>query len=144
MARWALRVLAALAIAPVTVPAMAAGGPLTLKSADFKNGAPIPPIHEAHGAGCTGQNVAITLSWGGAPAGTRSFALLMVDPDAPKSFAPRGFVHWVAYNIPASDRMIAPITPYPYTSGTMGAGIVGYFGPCPPVHDKPHHYHITL
>jgi Raf kinase inhibitor-like YbhB/YbcL family protein len=136
--------LAALVITLLTPLAAAAATPFSLTSADFTNGAPIPVVHEAHAAGCTGQNETITLSWSGAPAGTKSFALLMVDPDAPKKVAPTGFTHWVAYNIPSSATGIAPTTSYSYSKGKNGLASVGYLGPCPPKGDKPHHYHITL
>jgi Raf kinase inhibitor-like YbhB/YbcL family protein len=82
------------------------------------------------------------LRWRGVPAGTRSFALQVVDPDAK---VPRpGFVHWVAYNIPPSWRTLGPGSPHIYTNGKNGTGKIGYIGPCPPIGDPPHHYHFTL
>jgi Raf kinase inhibitor-like YbhB/YbcL family protein len=115
-----------------------------LQGADFRAGAALPAVHEGKvpSMGCHGKDVALTLYWSGVPAGTRSFALTMVDPDVTQ--IPGGFVHWVAYNIPAKARTIGPKVRYKYSMGTMGAGVIGYFGPCPPLHAAAHHYHLTL
>lgn len=69
-----------------------------LQSPDFKEGATLPlrHVHSAMGAG--GENISPALQWSGAPAGTKSFVLVMHDPDAPTG---SGFWHWVVYNIPA-------------------------------------------
>lgn len=118
-----------------------AQGRFRLTSEDFVNGAPIPAVHEANGFGCSGQNQPPTLSWAGAPRGTRSFALTVLDPDAP---VPGGFVHWVVYNIPAPRRSLDPASLRGTTQGKNGAGAAGYFGPCPPVGSGLHHYRFTL
>ncbi len=79
---------------------------------------------------CGGQNISPELHWSNAPAKTKSFALIVHDPDAPR---PGGFYHWVVPNIPVSAVM-------------LGAGTdlyKGYYGPCPPP-GKVHHYHMTL
>ena len=77
---------------------MAQGKKLTLTSKSFKNGKPIPAAFTAKG-----ENVSPQLSWKGAPANTKSFAIIMDDPDAPHPrFALFTWVHWVVYNI-ASD-----------------------------------------
>lgn len=77
---------------------------------------------------CGGKNISPELHWAGAPPGTRSFALIVHDPDAPM---PGGFYHWVLYDIPASQSEIE-----------VDAGR-GYRGPCPPP-GKVHHYRFTL
>jgi Raf kinase inhibitor-like YbhB/YbcL family protein len=92
-------------------------------------------------AKCGGANISPELHWSGAPAKTRSFALIVHDPDAP---APGGWYHWVAYNIPAATHALS-------AGQTLAAGQLGrtsfdednYGGPCPPP-GKPHHYHFTL
>ena len=132
--------MAGLAGLMVAVTASAQGG-LQLTSVDFANGAPIPAKHEGNSFGCSGQNLPPTLSWTGMPRRTRSFALTVVDPDAP---APGGFVHWVVYNISASRHSIGPGTLHGTTPGKNGAGATTYFGPCPPTGSGLHHYHFTL
>src|SRR6478736_3980183 len=77
--------------------AMSPGG-LTLSSPAFGAGAAIPVRHT-----CQGGDLSPALAWKGAPDGTKSFALIVDDPDAPDPKAPkRTFVHWVAYDIPGS------------------------------------------
>src|SRR5919199_908503 len=114
----------------------AAGQPFTLRSPDFRNGAPIPAVHA-----CTGRNVAPTLAWAGAPPRTRSFALVVVDPDAPH---PGGWVHWVVYNVPAAWRMLGARSPHAFDEGLTSSGTRGYGGPCPPANGHVHHYVFTL
>ena len=134
--------VAATALGASAVPSRAAT--FTLQGADFMNGGALPTIHEAAAPsiGCSGKNVTLTLRWSGIPMGTRGFALTMIDPDVTQ--IPGGFIHWVAYNIPATARAIGPKVPYTYSKGTMGAGALGYFGLCPPLHAAAHHYHLTL
>ena len=118
-----------------------AGTSLRLTSSDFANGSPIPVAHEGNSFGCTGRNVPPTLSWTGAPKGTRSFVLTMVDPDAPQ---PGGFVHWIVYNIPARRHSIDSRSLHGTSQGQNDSGSTGYVGPCPPSGSGPHHYHFTL
>lgn len=90
---------------------------------------------------CNGGNVSPELHWSGAPAGTRSFALIAHDPDAP---APGGWYHWVAYNIPANTHALAAGASLPQSeSGKTSFDENAYGGPCPPP-GKPHHYNFTL
>lgn len=88
------------------------------------------------------QNLSPPLEWSGAPKGTKEFALLCFDPDAP---LPRGFVHWVVYGIPAtvtklSEGQEANI----YTAGINGTGKPGYMGPYPPNGHGVHHYYFWV
>ena len=70
---------------------------LTLQSPAFP---PIGEIPAAHT--CDGRDVSPALRWSGAPQGTRSFVLIVDDPDAPDPAAPkRTYVHWVLYDLPA-------------------------------------------
>jgi Raf kinase inhibitor-like YbhB/YbcL family protein len=111
-----------------------------LSSPAFNPGAPIPT-----GFSCTAGDHSPELVWSGAPAGTKSFALIVEDPDAPMGT----FVHWVVFNLPASANGMAadaPKTPEladGATQGSNGMGAVGYKGPCPPP-GKTHHYHFEL
>ncbi len=104
-----------------------------------------------NGMGCTGQNLSPSLSWTNAPVGTKSFALMVHDPDAPTGGA--GFWHWVVINIPASATGLAQGvgTPEGRALAAAGArqiptdfGTPGWGGPCPPVGDTPHRYHFTV
>jgi Raf kinase inhibitor-like YbhB/YbcL family protein len=103
--------------------------------------------HVYNGMGCNGQNISPALEWSNAPAGTKSFAVTMYDPDAPTG---SGWWHWVMYNIPASTTgLVAGAgnnrdAPSGSVQGTTDFATKGYGGPCPPVGNKPHHYHITV
>ncbi|HKS90868.1 MAG TPA: YbhB/YbcL family Raf kinase inhibitor-like protein, partial [Tepidiformaceae bacterium] len=110
------------------------GASFTLTSSAFQPGASIPSRFTCDGAGS-----APPLAWSGAPAGTKSFALIADDPDAPDPKAPKvTWVHWVLYDIPASAHSL----PEGVTSQTLPAGTregvngwkkPGYGGPCPPI-----------
>lgn len=118
----------------------------TLTSTDFSEGGTIASA-QVH-TECKGQNVSPALKWSGAPAGTKSFALLVHDPDAPTG---SGWWHWVAYNIPAGTTSLAAgagdskknLMPAGATQGRNDEGTTGYGGPCPPP-GKPHHYNFRL
>src|SRR6266702_4675810 len=120
---------------------------MSLTSTDLKEGATIANEQVFKGFGCTGSNVSPALSWSGAPAGAKSFAVTMYDPDAPTG---SGWWHWVMYNIPAATTALpdgagnGKNAPSGSTQGMTDFGNKGYGGPCPPVGDKPHHYHITV
>ena len=106
---------------------------LALISSAFGANAPIPQQYT-----CEGADVSPPLSWSGAPAATRSYALIVDDPDAPDPRAPRmTWVHWVVYNLPADTHALH--------AGAAGKGLpdgarqglndwkrAGYGGPCPP------------
>jgi len=112
----------------------------SLTSPAFQDGAAIPRAH-AHSRGtCGGENVSLPLRWANAPHGTRSFVLTIVDPDA---HVQGGWVHWVAYDIAGETRALAA-GEQPRHEGVTSFGTPGYGGPCPPVGDPAHHYHITL
>lgn len=94
---------------------------------------------------CEGDDISPELAWSGAPAGTRTFALIVHDPDAPRS---GGFTHWVAFNIPAAVDHIAENAPKhgPIPGGGIqgqnDGGRQGYMGPCPP--SGTHRYYFRL
>jgi Raf kinase inhibitor-like YbhB/YbcL family protein len=107
---------------------------LSLTSSAFQNGGPIPPQYTCDGAGQSPP-----LAWGEPPQGTKSFALVIDDPDAPSGT----YHHWGAYDIPASTRAIAAGQAIG-TQAVNDAGNVVYKGPCPPPGNGPHHYHFKL
>jgi Raf kinase inhibitor-like YbhB/YbcL family protein len=88
---------------------------------------------------CDGENISPALEWSGAPEGTRSFALIVDDPDAPDPANPRmTWVHWVIYNIPATVGSLPEgVKEKDLPKGTL-QGLndwkkTGYGGPCPPI-----------
>jgi Raf kinase inhibitor-like YbhB/YbcL family protein len=88
---------------------------------------------------CEGDDVSPPLDWVEAPAGTKSFVLIVDDPDAPDPQAPkRVFVHWVLYNISAAannlpEAVMADALPPGTRQGLNDWKKAGYGGPCPPV-----------
>ena len=107
---------------------------LSLSSDAFREGQPIPTQYS-----CDGDNESPALSWGEPPAGTKSFALVIDDPDAPSGM----FRHWGAYDIPASTRSIDSGQRVG-TEVDNDGGKPGYTGPCPPKGNGVHHYHFKL
>ncbi len=105
----------------------------TLTSPAFANEAAIPVRNT-----CDGDDLSPALEWNDPPAGTRSFALIVDDPDAPDPAAPkRIWVHWLRYNIPAAVRALGEGAGNEAPSGVLEAltdnGSRGYHGPCPPI-----------
>src|SRR5262249_12697562 len=88
---------------------------------------------------CEGQDVSPALAWTGAPQGTKSFALVMDDPDAPDPRAPKmTWVHWVLYNLPPnaaslSEGVARAALPKGTREGKNDWKRTGYGGPCPPI-----------
>lgn len=118
-----------------------AASKFTLSSTSFKNGATIPDKYIFNSFGCSGGNTSPQLSWKNAPEGTRSFVLMVHDPDAPTG---SGWWHWVVYNIPADTKEIAEGGPVPGVEGNTDFGKPGWGGPCPPQGHGKHHYNFTL
>ena len=109
---------------------------LTITSPAFKNNAPIPMKYT-----CEGQSVNPPLVFGGVPAGAKSLALIVEDPDVPKSLMPSGvFDHWVLWDLPAAAKGIGEGERK--AEGVNGTGMPGYVGPCPP--DRSHRYFFKL
>lgn len=93
---------------------------------------------------CDGEDVSPPLRWSGAPPETKSYVLIVYDPDAPKGT----FYHWLLYNIPANlNSLPEGIPKIPKTEyglqGINDFGTVGYGGPCPPT-GSTHHYVFVL
>ena len=131
-------------------------GPSTafrLTSPGMPDNSKLPPQaagNFAKNPNCTGQNVSPALKWSGAPKGTKSFALMVHDPDAPTGGA--GWWHWVVVNLPADTKELKKGAGAA-AGGELPAGAIqiatdfgapGWGGPCPPAGDKPHHYHFTI
>ena len=96
--------------------------------------------------GCSGKNISPQLSWKGAPAGTKSFAITAYDPDAPTG---SGWWHWLAFNIPpTADEVKTGESNKAMPAGTIESmtsyGSKGFGGACPPKGDKPHRYIFTV
>jgi Raf kinase inhibitor-like YbhB/YbcL family protein len=108
--------------------------PLRLTSSAFEHLGKIPRRYT-----CEGEDVSPPLSWTDAPPGTKSFALIVEDPDAPDPEAPKmTWVHWVLYNLPPETRGLeegVPVDRLP--AGTLEGRNdwkrTGYGGPCPPI-----------
>src|SRR6266540_4507921 len=138
------------ALALVSLPlTVLAAGTFTLESAEVKPGATIAAAQVYKGFGCDGGNASPSLAWKNAPAGTKSFAVTVYDPDAPTG---SGWWHWVVFNIPADSTSLAAGVGGP-ASGKAPKGAVqsrtdfgkpGYGGPCPPKGDKAHRYVFTV
>jgi hypothetical protein len=144
------------ASAPVTPPLILGSlllgvalnvGAFELRSADVRDGARLSEAHVYSGFGCSGDNLSPALSWTRAPAGTRSFALTVFDPDAPTG---SGWWHWIVYDLPSSTTSLprgigqdAGLPP-----GAIEArndfGARSFGGACPPSGDKPHRYVFTI
>ena len=112
-----------------------------LTSPAFDTNATIPRRHT-----CTGEDLSPPFEWDEPPPGTRSFALLCHDPDAPGG----SFRHWAVFDIPPDWRRL-PEGLRPVAAPAEGLrqavndfGRVGYAGPCPPRGHGTHHYHFRL
>ncbi|WP_413291254.1 YbhB/YbcL family Raf kinase inhibitor-like protein [Bdellovibrio sp. HCB337] len=112
-----------------------------LSSPAFKPNTEIPSQYT-----CEGKDISPPLKWNGAPKGTKSFAIVVDDPDAPDPAAPKmTWVHWVIYNIPANVTSLAANAhdlPQEIHEGHNDWKVSGYRGPCPPV--GRHHYHHKI
>jgi hypothetical protein len=118
-----------------------------LTSPDVHQGKSLTANQVYQGFGCKGANLSPALSWSHVPAGTKSLALTVYDPDAPTG---SGWWHWVVYDIPAG------VSQLPGGIGTKSTlpegakqarndfGSRNFGGACPPVGDKPHRYVFTV
>ena len=108
---------------------------LRIKSPAFEGHKRIPDRHTSNG-----ENLAPALEWSGAPDGTKAFAIVVHDPDAPLV---DGYTHWVAYGI-ASDATGLPEGGEGPVQGLNSMGEEGYTGPAPPPGHGPHHYYFWI
>lgn len=113
---------------------------MEIKSAAFQNGADIPRKYT-----CDGADVSPPLRWENAPSGTKGFALIADDPDAPVGT----WVHWVIYDLSAETKELAEVVKPSETladgakQGLNDFGRIGYGGPCPP-RGPAHRYFFKL
>jgi Raf kinase inhibitor-like YbhB/YbcL family protein len=137
----------------LTLLALGAGSAM---AADFsvsipgmKDGGTVPETMILNGMDCKGGNISPELAWKGAPAGTKSFALTLYDPDAPTG---SGFWHWAALDIPATATGLLAgagdpsrnLLPKGARLGNSDLGDASYAGPCPPVGSGAHRYQFVL
>jgi len=124
-----------------------AAGAFTLTSSDFKDGERLPQKFAGNNKSnpnCVGENISPELSWSNPPDGTKSFVLLMFDPEGRP---PGGVSHFVAYDIPASVTSFAQgelnKASDKFVGGQSTMKAATYTGPCTPP-GAPHHYTFTL
>jgi len=118
-----------------------------LKSTDV--GTRLTETQVYSGFGCHGKNISPSLSWSNAPQQTKSFAVTVHDPDAPKL---GGWWHWLIFNIPADVKELKSnagnikqrLAPEGTLQSVTSFGTPGYGGACPPKGDKPHRYMFTI
>ncbi len=108
---------------------------LKIKSDAFDHHGAIPAKHSTEG-----EDIAPALEWSGVPDGTKAFAVVVHDPDAPLV---DGFTHWVAYNIDGDTTGI-PEGGGDVTNGENSMGNTGYNGPAPPPGHGTHHYYFWV
>lgn len=115
----------------------------TITTTAFQDNGTLPVEQIYKGHGCTGENISPDLKWENAPDGTKSFALIVHDPDAPVQ---NGWYHWIVLNIPVNitsfekgvkikPPMIEPLTSF---------NEAGYGGACPPIGHGIHHYNFVI
>ena len=108
---------------------------MTVMSSAFAAGAAIPDEYT-----CTGENVSPQLTWTNTPNETKSIAILVEDPDAPKGTV----LHWLVTGIdPTMNAVVRGGVPEGATAAKNEKGALGYMGPCPPA-GPPHHYHFHV
>ncbi len=119
----------------------------TLKSKDL--GGQFTKKQEFNGFGCNGENISPQLYWENIPAGTKSFAITVYDPDAPTG---SGFWHWIVFDIPANVSEIKTgagdpsksLMPAGVIQSMTNYGVKGFGGACPPVGHGFHQYIFTI
>jgi Raf kinase inhibitor-like YbhB/YbcL family protein len=125
------------------------GDSFSLSSEDIKAQTMMPKAQEFNGFGCEGGDTSPHLAWSGAPAGTKSFAITVYDPDAPTG---SGWWHWQLVNIPVSVTQLAKGAGQPNsTNAPIGSqhvandyGMKGFGGACPPKGHGVHRYQFTV
>lgn len=107
---------------------------IQVTSSAFASNEPIPSEYTCDGH----ASAPPPISWSKVPAGTKSIAVLVDDPDAPGG----SFTHWLVTGIPASTTSLDKSLPEGATAAKNGVGAMGYWGPCPPA--GRHHYYFRV
>jgi Raf kinase inhibitor-like YbhB/YbcL family protein len=134
-------------VASLWLSVAASAGAFELRSTDVSDGKPLSNAQVYSGFGCTGENLSPALSWTRAPAGTKSFALTVFDPDAPTG---SGWWHWIVYDLPPATTTLArgighsSALPDGAIEARNDFGVRSFGGACPPAGDKPHRYVFTI
>lgn len=134
-------------IIAVTTSLNAFADTFKLLSTDIFSGKQINNAQVLNEYGCHGENISPQLSWNIIPSGTKSFAITMYDPDAPK-----GWWHWIVFNIPSNITKLDQDAGNPNSAKLPASAVqsqtsfdsTGYGGPCPPIGDKAHRYIVTV
>lgn len=121
----------------------------SINSDSFRQGKKLSPAQVFNGFGCEGDNLSPAIHWQNAPAGTKSFAVTLYDPDAPTG---SGFWHWMAVNIPSNVSHLSMdagnVDSHNLPTGASHIrndyGTLGFGGACPPAGDNPHRYQLTI
>ena len=128
--------------------AVKAAEPFSLTSSAFKDNGELAVKNACNfkkNPNCVGQNVSPPFAWSNPPAGTKSYAFVMFDPEGREGLT---FIHWVAYGIPASvtsfaEGEVSKLNDK-YVGGKNGIKIGHYFGPGTPPHTDWHHYFFMI
>ncbi len=136
--------LACALLAAASLSASAEG--LRVTSSSFADGGTMSKTNAGEGAGCGhGKGISPQVAWASLPAGTKSVAVFILDPDGAKGL---GVSHWVVYNVAADRGEIKEGEAQADVPGiTVGKNVAGapvYRGMCPPAGDLPHHYSMTV
>jgi Raf kinase inhibitor-like YbhB/YbcL family protein len=143
---YSMRAMVFAALFSIPVSAAVAAGSITLTSPAFKDNDMWPAKYSCDQPGPTvrGQNVSPPLTWANPPVNTKSFVLIMQDPDGGLGM---GSYHWIAYDIPPSVTSIeegrGSVEPTQWVGGNLGATTL-YRGPCAPLGQGVHHYIINI
>jgi len=131
----------------ILLAAPAGGHGFALTSPEVHEGKPLAAAQVHDGFGCKGGDLSPAIAWRDPPAGTRSFAVTVYDPDAPTG---SGWWHWLAYDIPAAETGLPAgaggraSLPAGAKQGRNDFGARAFGGACPPAGDKPHRYVFTV
>jgi Raf kinase inhibitor-like YbhB/YbcL family protein len=146
--RYAGAIVLAGGFALATICGASAAGPFTLTSPAFKDSMPLAVKNAGNfkaNPNCIGENVSPPLAWANPPEGTKSYALVIFDPEGRNGLT---FVHLVAYGIPASvtsfaeNELSKPGSKF--VGGTNGFKLGYYMGPCTPPNTDMHHYFFLM